>query len=307
MYYTKISKNLYLLDIAPLGYKKQIAVYLVANRDKLLLIDTGPKVSTELLAKLIKSIVGSFTRILIALTHIHIDHAGGVGTLVRKLEKSFNVEVEVLVHPRGLRHLANPKKLWEASLNVLGKAAELQGKPEPVNEELLYPLNDGESIKLGNVEVLAIHTPGHAPHHISFIVYPDNIAITGDAVAIHYDGRVHPVSPPPFKVDLAIKSIDKLMAMNPKRVAVSHFGVAEMDGVKFLEKSKNKIIEWYSTIKNMVARGIDKPELILAKLLEVDEDLRYIVNVRENNPIFKNSALQSVKGILGYILSMDGK
>ncbi len=295
----KISSNVYQIDVRPLGYERQIAVYLVVGEDYSLLIDTGPQCSLETLYTELKEIIDLKELKYIALTHIHLDHGGGAASLVKRLE----ADTRILVHPRGVKHVVDPSKLWNAAIKVLGReVAELQGKPEPIGNEYVKGIDDYENIDLGRVVVKAIHTPGHAPHHVVYIVYPDNIAITGDAVATYYDGRLHPVSPPPFKTELALKSIDKIMEEKPDKVAVSHFGLALEPGVDVLERAKKKIIEWISLIEEQVRRGIQDPNEIYRILLEVDEETSYIVRVRENNPLFKGSAYKSLLGIYYDIL-----
>ncbi len=300
MSYQRISENIYLLDVCPLGYPRQVSVYLAVGGSEAALFDTGPRIVCDTLLSLLEQVISKIDKLYIALTHIHLDHAGASSLLVRKLIAN-GIEAKILVHPRGLRHIVNPEKLWTAALQVLGKSAELQGKPEPIGEEYVVALEDNQIIELGDIKVKAIHTPGHAPHHIAYIVYPDNIAVTGDAVAIHYDGRMHPVSPPPFKLDQALQSIDKIKHYNPKKITVTHYGVPPEPGTQALEHGKKKIQEWYQIIKQLVSQGITSPEQILEEILRKDPETKHIVEVRENNPIFKGSALQSIKGILEYM------
>ncbi len=291
----KISGNLYQIDVRPLGFERQIAVYLVVGDRDILLIDTGPKCSVETLYEELNNIVDVGKINYIALTHIHLDHGGGATALLKKLN---NATARILVHPRGVKHVVDPSRLWEAAIKVLGReVAELQGKPDPIDQQYVRSLNDYEEIDLGGVVVKALYTPGHAPHHIVYVVEPDNIAVTGDAVATYYDGRLHPVSPPPFKTKLALESIDKIKQEKPDKVTVSHFGTASEPGTEILERAKNKILEWRSFIKKQLEEGIRNPEDIYAKLLEIDEETAYIVRVRENNPLFKGSAYKSLLGI----------
>ena len=297
----KISDSIYQIDIRPLGYERQVAVYLVVGEKYSMLVDTGPRCSVRVLYDELTRLIDRKTLRYIALTHIHLDHGGGASTLLKMMGHS----ARILVHPRGVKHVVDPSKLWQASINVLGReVAELQGKPEPVDGEHVMGLMDGETIDLGGVYVKAIHTPGHAPHHIVYIVYPDKIALTGDAVAIYYDGRIHPVSPPPFKAELALESIDKIKAESPLKITVSHFGVASEPGIHVLDRAKNKIIQWMHIVREHIGKGVKDPLKIYEKLLELDEETAYIVRIRENNPLFKGSAYKSLLGIYYYLLEM---
>ncbi len=106
----------------------------------------------------------------IALTHIHIDHGGGTSLLISNL----GAKPKVIVHPKGAKHIINPEKLWKAGLAVLKDIAITMGKPEPVPSDLVYSINDNEVIDLGNVKVKAIYTPGHTPHHVCYLVKPED-------------------------------------------------------------------------------------------------------------------------------------
>ncbi len=290
----RISDSIYQIDVKPLGYERQVAVYLVVGEKYSMLVDTGSRCSAQVLYDEITRLIDEKTLRYIALTHIHLDHGGGASTLLKMIGHS----ARILVHPRGVKHIVDPSKLWRAAVNVLGReVAELQGEPEPTNREYVVGLVDGEVIYLGGVSVKAIHTPGHAPHHIVYIVYPDKIALTGDAVAIYYDGRLHPVSPPPFKAKLALESIDKIKAESPLKIAVSHFGITSEPGIHVLDRAKNKIIQWMHIVREHLEKGVKDPLKIYEKLLEVDEETAYIVRARENNPLFKGSAYKSLLGI----------
>lgn len=295
-----LSNHVYQIDVKPLGYERQIAVYLIMGDDgSSMLVDTGPRCSIDVLYSELEKIIEIKSLKYIALTHVHLDHGGGASLLVKRLEH----KPLILTHPRGVKHIVNPVKLWEAAKRVLGeRIVELYGKPEPIEPTCVKGVPDYEEVALGSVKVKVIHTPGHAPHHVVYIVYPDNIALTGDAVAIYYDGRLHPVSPPPFKTAQALQSIDKIINETPSKVAVSHFGIAREQGLTILERAKQKIVEWRSFIRKRIEEGLKDPQVIYRELLEIDEEARYIVNVRENNPLFEGSAYKSVLGLFYDIL-----
>ncbi len=301
----RISDHVYQIDVKPLGYKRQIAVYLIVGDDSSsMLVDTGPRCSVDILHSELKRIIDTRSLKYIALTHIHLDHGGGASLLAMKLEYN----PLILVHPRGVKHIVNPSKLWESTKKVLGeRIAELYGKPEPIDSTYVREVLDYEEIMLGSVKVKVIHTPGHAPHHVVYIVYPDNIAFTGDAVAIYYDGRIHPVSPPPFKTKQALQSIDKIIKEKPDKITVSHFGLADKPGLIVLEHAKQKIIEWRNFIKKKIEEDIRDPQVIYEELLKIDEETKYIVEIRENNPLFRGSAYKSVLGLFYDVLEEKQK
>ena len=298
----RITEHVYLIDVKPLGYSNQIAVYLIIGDNSAMLVDTGPRCSINTLYDELNKIIDISMLKYIGLTHIHLDHGGGASVLAKKIP----TRPLILVHPRGEKHLINPSKLWSSTKKVLGEeVAELYGEPEPIDPEYVKSIGDYEEIELGSITVKAIHTPGHAPHHIVYIVYPDNIVLTGDAVAIYYNGRIHPVSPPPFKTEQALQSIDKIINEKPDKLAVSHFGMASEHALEILRRAKQKIIEWREFIRRKLKEGIRDPEAIYEQLLKIDEETKYIVSIRENNPLFRGSAYKSLLGILQDLLKED--
>jgi len=162
------------IDVTPKRWGEElIASYLILGSKRTLLIETGPAGSyDQLKARLEEEGVRPD---LVIVTHIHLDHAGAVGNLVRDYPN-----VKILVHPRGAKHLANPGKLWSAAKVVLGVVAQVYGEPLPVPESNLEPVEDGYVTDIGDGMVRIIHTPGHTPGSVSIMV--DKKLFTGDTL-----------------------------------------------------------------------------------------------------------------------------
>jgi glyoxylase-like metal-dependent hydrolase (beta-lactamase superfamily II) len=154
----------------------------------------------------------------LALTHIHLDHAGGTGSVLRRLP-----ELEVWVHERGAPHMVDPSKLLASAGRLYGERLQgLWGEVLPVPAERVRVLRGGERIG----ELRVAYTPGHASHHVSYLHEPSGWAFTGDAAGVRIgDGPVLAPTPPP-DVDLQAWSVslDALAAWAPQRLAVTHFG-----------------------------------------------------------------------------------
>src|SRR5512135_1486126 len=141
---TRIDKNLFLIDLQTGGFKNLIASY-VLKGEQITIVETGPTSSIpNLLIGLEELDVKPDEVVYIALSHIHIDHSGGVGTLLKKLPNA-----KVIVHPRGAPHLIDPTRLWVASQETLGTVAELFGKPDPVPEDKIIVATNGKILELG--------------------------------------------------------------------------------------------------------------------------------------------------------------
>ena len=202
-----------MIDVEPPipGWDEFIGVYVLKGQ-QVALVDVGPQSSAEnLLDGLRKLGIETSDVSHILLTHIHIDHAGAAGELLKVLPNA-----TVIVHPRGASHLANPEKLWEGSLKTLGDLAEKYGRPQPVPQERIIAAEDGMQFEAGRgVKMEAIHTPGHAAHHMSFIELNSGMLFAGEVGGV-YTGKIdllRPATPPPLILEHKVASIDKLQCL----------------------------------------------------------------------------------------------
>jgi glyoxylase-like metal-dependent hydrolase (beta-lactamase superfamily II) len=267
-----VSPTLKLIDLQPPipGYERFIGVYLFCGEKKAI-IDPGPKSAIpNLLSALAELSISPKAIDYVILTHIHIDHAGGTGTALRDMPRA-----RVLAHSQALRHLIDPAKLWEASLKTLGDLALQYGRIEPVLEDRLVAANDLMTIDLGRGLVLEVHiTPGHAAHHLSLFDKKDGILIAGEAAGVCVNGAVRMATPPPFRLDETLSSIDRLISLEPKMLCYGHFGCYG-NAVERLRLARSKLLTWYETVGSAVREG-KTPEDILVLLRGKDRDLDYL-------------------------------
>jgi len=224
MQITKIEEHINLIDVQTLGIKNFIASYILKGRQTAIL-ETGPASSVPNLLSGLKELkVKPEDVAYVAVSHIHLDHAGGVGKLLKYLPNA-----KVIVHQRGAPHLANPEKLWQQSREALGSIADMYGEPQPVSEERIIAARDGMPFDIGNnVKLIVIETLGHASHHLSYYEPLSQGIFPGDAAGIYlkeFDVIV-PTTPSPFRLDVALASLDKLISLKPKALYYSHFGNA---------------------------------------------------------------------------------
>ncbi|HLG92999.1 MAG TPA: MBL fold metallo-hydrolase [Candidatus Dormibacteraeota bacterium] len=214
-----------LIDVRHLGRARVIGAWVV---DEEVLVDPGPAISTdELLAQL-----GEWRPRAIALTHVHLDHAGATGTLLRRWPGT-----EVWVHEAGARHLADPARLLAGSRQIYGDDLErLWGETLPVPAEVIRPLQDGD--RVGPFDVLA--TPGHAPHHVTFLDRHRGWAFLGDVGGIRIAPCRYvlpPTVPPRTDVEAWVRSLARLAERRPSVLAPTHFG-AHTDAETHLEAAR---------------------------------------------------------------------
>jgi glyoxylase-like metal-dependent hydrolase (beta-lactamase superfamily II) len=250
---TKVDEHIYLIDLEPAGIKNFIASYVLKGR-QVAIIETGPTSSIPNLLSGLKELNIELGQIAyVVVSHIHLDHGGGVGTLLKYLPKA-----KVVVHQRGAPHLANPEKLWQQSMAVLGSIAKMYGEPEPVPEERIIPATDGMTIDVGNhVGIKVVETLGHASHHLSYYEPSSQGIFPGDAAGIYLNeiDAIVPTTPSPFRLDIALTSLDKLAGLEPKALYYSHFGKA-YGAVEKLQAYAGQLKLWAKIVK----RGLENEE-----------------------------------------------
>ena len=289
-----ITPALRLLDLQPpvAGHEKFIGAYLFCGARNVI-VDVGPRVAIPNLLTLLAELGINRDAIdYVVLTHIHIDHAGGIGTLLKELRRA-----RVIAHPRARSHLIDPEMLWRASRETLGRSLAAEyGRIEPVPEEKVVDAEDGMEIDLGRGLVLELYfTPGHAPHHLSLYDRAGGVLIAGEAAGVCLDGGIRPATPPPFRLAEALFSIDKLMALKPRRICYGHFGCYDnaLERLTFIRK---QILEW-DRIISVEARAGRSPEDILPILRGKDSSLDYLGGLdRESYGVQYRLLINSIRG-----------
>lgn len=191
----------------------------------------------------------------ILLTHIHLDHAGATGTLVAE-----NPRLRVYVHERGATHMAQPEKLMASALRLYGEKMEkLWGEFRAVPKENLEVLKGGERIRAGGRMLEVEYTPGHAPHHVSYFDASTGLAFVGDTAGIRIANRpfiVPPTPPPDIDLEAWGKSLDRIRARKPKRLFLTHFGIAE-PAEEHLQELRERLAGWAELVRKTLEGGED--------------------------------------------------
>ncbi|RTZ73448.1 MAG: MBL fold metallo-hydrolase [Gammaproteobacteria bacterium] len=204
--------------------------YLVRYGDELALIDCGASNSVPRLLDVLARLGFSTGQVRYILpTHVHLDHAGGAGRLLAHCP-----EATLATHHKGLPHLVDPERLQQGAMAVYGEAAfrELFGRLEPAPAERCRALHEGDSLELGGQELHFIETPGHANHHGCFFDPQGGNLFTGDIFGLHYpeldhDGEpllIATTTPVAFDPVAWQESIDRMLALQPRRACLTHFG-----------------------------------------------------------------------------------
>jgi glyoxylase-like metal-dependent hydrolase (beta-lactamase superfamily II) len=201
-----------------------IASYLLVGAGELTLVEAGPESTMETLLAGIRAAGFDPERITrIVVTHVHLDHAGAAGSLVRRLPHA-----RVYVHPVGAPHLADPSKLLASAQRIYGTLMKpLWGDVLPVPRDRIVLLEDGASLVMGQRTLRALETPGHARHHLALHDVASGAVFVGDVGGVRLGGAryVRPPTPPPeFEPERWRSSIGRLRSIHPRRLYLTHFG-----------------------------------------------------------------------------------
>lgn len=225
------------------------------------LVDPGPASTIPLLLRELEALGGPD---LILLTHIHLDHSGGLAQLCEA-----SPHAQVLAHPRAFAHLQDPHKLWSASVATLGDVALLYGEPAPLPPSAELLTEDPE----GLIEVF--QTPGHAPHHLCFRATCGgrSLLFVGEAAGMVLPieggpGWLRPTTPPRFDAGAALRSMDALLSAlrGDELLCYAHWG-ASASARERIEAARAQLVEWRAVVRDMRDAG---PDAILDELLRRD-------------------------------------
>ena len=253
---TYIGPGVWEIDTRLGGWSRVTAGYLVEGPAPVL-VETGSQSSVpELLAALDEHGVAPGDLAGVAVTHIHLDHAGGVGDVARAFPHA-----TVYVHEKGARHLVDPDRLVRSAARVYGDLLDsLYGRLDPTPADRLHVLADGEAIVVGPGRTLTtVDSPGHAKHHLALHDSESGILFAGDAVGVRLPdaGVLRPATPPAdFDLDQAVSSLRKFRARTPAGVALAHYGLIP-DPLETLEEAEGILRRWAEVAEKAWRAGDD--------------------------------------------------
>jgi len=240
---TSIAPGVDQIDTLLGGWEQVTAGYLV-HGDAPVLVETGSQSSVKALVAALDGLgVGADELAGVAVTHIHLDHAGGVGDVARAFPSA-----AVYVHEKGARHLVDPTRLIDSAARVYGPLLDsLYGRLDPTPAERIHVLEDGEELRVSADRVLTtVDSPGHAKHHLALHDSVSGILFAGDAVGVRLPdaGVLRPSTPPPdFDLDTALRSLRRFAARRPSGLALAHYGLLE-DPAAVLAEAEQTLRRW---------------------------------------------------------------
>ncbi len=284
------------LDMESLGYGNFLSAWFYKGKRGNFLVDPGPAATIDHLVAEIRA-RGAETLDWILLTHIHLDHAGGVGHLARHFPAA-----RVVCHEKAVEHLIDPARLQEGSLKVLGKVAEAYGEIRPVSA--------GRVCSAGSVdfeeEITVIPSPGHAAHHQCFVFR--DILFCGELYGVFQqlaDGfYLRPATPPRFVADVFFDSMDAVRPYADRTLCFGHHG-AYPDGALVAETAEKQLSLWMEVIDSQ-PDGVEVRHVV-AELKKKDPEFARLDQLsardRKREAYFIGNTLKGIAGYLGKTLS----
>jgi glyoxylase-like metal-dependent hydrolase (beta-lactamase superfamily II) len=252
----QIADKTHLIDLNHCGRPSVIAAAVLELESGVAIIDPGPASTVPTLrARLHEAGIGLLDIRALVATHIHLDHAGACGTLVRG-----NPAIRVFVHQRGAPHLVDPSRLVASATRLFGdRMDELWGRTVPVPERNVCVVDEGDRFFEGGRGLDILYTPGHASHHVSYFDGESGLAFVGDATGgrIRAGTAVLPATPPP-DIDPAVMldSVNRILARRPERIFITHFGPAA-DVEAHAAQHEERLAAWSQRVRESLSEEGD--------------------------------------------------
>lgn len=250
-----------LIDLQFLGYPLAIAAYLLDDGTDAALVEVGPTSTAQTLLREVQARGVPLERVRhLIVTHIHLDHAGALGWLLRQLPHAV-----AYVHPVGAPHLVDPSRLLASASRLYGEMMErLWGEVMPVPEARVRIVRDGDRIEAAGRTLLVVDTPGHARHHHAYLDEATGVLFAGDIAGVRMPGThyVRPPTPPPeLDIEAWQASLTKLRALPIQKLALTHFGLYD-DVAHHLDELETRLLNWAGFTRSLIEQGVTDAELI---------------------------------------------
>jgi len=272
-----------------IGFRQFISCWLYRDENLCFIVDPGPLSTISILLEQLQQLQVEHLDYIL-LTHIHIDHAGGTGELLKSYPAA-----QVICHPQGIRHLIEPEQLWQGSQQVLGELAAVYGEIIPVPKAQI-----DFAEQLGDNGIRSFLTPGHAQHHCCYLL--EDLLFGGEVAGVHAAVTkgiyLRPATPPKFILDVALDSIEQMINLQPRYLVIAHHGLVEPAG-DYLKIGQQQLKLW---VKG-VAKHIDLEESLFRRktidwLLENDPNFQQFeqlpVDIQGRETYFLDNSLRGM-------------
>ena len=294
---SRITRRAFMIDTVGLGNSSTVAVYVVKGARRTAVIDCGYASTYGNVMQGLRELGVEPSRVdYLIPTHLHLDHAGAAGHLLRYMPRA-----RVIAHERAVPHLVDPTKLLESATSLFGeKLVQMYGKPLPIDRNRITAVGQESHTDLGGATLTTLHAPGHAPHQISVLFEEEHLLFSADAVGMVFPSfpTLLPATPPPsFDPVKLAQTLEMLRQTDSKMLLVPHYGVRKDVGL-VLDRTKEKTEEWVRDVTKLNDMHLT-PEQIVD---ELRRKLTAETGIPPGFPGYVNVVMRvSVLGILGYL------
>lgn len=290
-----------IIDLQFQGVPKVIAAYLLETGEGLALIEVGPSTTLDALVAGVETLGRDLEDIRhLVVTHIHLDHSGGAGSLMQRLP-----EARLFVHEVGAPHVIDPTNLVRSATRIYGDQMEpLWGEVIPVPAERVVAVSGGGTVEIGGRTLTAIYTPGHASHHLAFHDEQHDMTFAGDVAGVRIPPSpdvLPPTVPPETDIALWHQSLALLRDLAPQRMLLTHFGVVN-DVQRHLDLVDTRLDEWVALIEGLVEQGLDRDAMVERLTARIVNQMESDgMNALERQMELATPFSMSVDGLLRYL------
>lgn len=298
---TQLTPGTWQVSLPFLGENEIIGSYLLAGENELAIIDPGPGSMLEPLLAAIREAgfePQDVTHILA--THVHLDHAGAVGSLVRQLPRA-----QVYVHSKGAPHLLDTSKVVASASRIYGERLKpLWGEIESTPAERLHVIEGGDILTVAGRRLEVHYTPGHAVHHVIFFDVHSGELFAGDTAGVRLPGveYIRPPTPPP-DIDLEAwsNSIDRIKSLRPDVLYLAHFGPTK-DPAQHLGRLREQLYAWGDFVREAMRQGKDEAEIIAMLVAHTEPELQRVTSDPRAIPRYEiaTNYAMTVQGYMRY-------
>ncbi len=274
---TPLNSVTWQISLPFLGEEGIIGSYLLAGGNELAIIDPGPGSMIEPLLDAIRQAgfqPEDVTHLLA--THVHLDHAGSVGSLVKHMPKA-----KVYAHSKGVPHLLDTTKVVASATRIYGdRMQQLWGEIESTPADRLQTLEEGDVLNVAGRRLEVHYTPGHAVHHVIFFDASSGDLFAGDTAGVRLQevDYVRPPTPPPdIDIEAWLNSMDTIKMLRPDVLYLGHFGPTR-DVTRHLERLRNQLIRWGNYVLDAMRNGKEEREILKLLIQQTEPELLHITN-----------------------------
>ncbi len=294
---SRITRRAFMIDTVGMGSSSTVAVYVVKGARRTAVIDCGFASTYGNVMQGLRQLGIEPSRVdYLIPTHLHLDHAGAAGHLLRYMPHA-----RVIAHERAVPHLVDPTRLVESANAVFGeRLVQMYGKPLPIDKNKITAVGEESHIDLGGATLTTLHAPGHAPHQIAILFEEDRLLFSADAVGMVFPSfpTLLPTTPPPSLDPVKlVQTLEKLRQTDPEMLLVPHYGVRKDVGL-VLDRTKEKTEEWVRDVAKLNDMHLTLEQIVDELKRKITEE----TGIPPGFPSFVNVMIRaSVMGIISYL------